>query len=221
MWFETPDQRRERMEKGEAYGVYEQAAERLERERVAARDAAIREQIASVRVRSVLTQSGRAPSLLEQFQAKRREELREKSSSGRGERAGAEHHAGERNHSDREHHSQRHTHRHSHREHRYRRHRSDREREQHRTHHRGSSERRHEHRHRDLRERSPPPRKTRAQREQEDRDAYGEFMPLRFDKDKVLGAGSRLMDERARARTIADAAELGSRFATGKSGSFL
>jgi len=179
---------------------------RLERERVAARDAAIREQIASVRVRSVLTQSGRAPSLLEQFQAKRREELREKSSSGRGERAGAKHHAGERNRSDREHHSQRHTHRHSHREHRYRRHRS---------------ERRHEHRHRDLRERSPPPRKTRAQREQEDRDAYGEFMPLRFDKDKVLGAGSRLMDERARARTIADAAELGSRFATGKSGSFL
>ena len=42
-----------------------------------------------------------------------------------------------------------------------------------------------------------------------------------FDKDKVLGAGSRLMDERARARTVADAAELTSRFASGTKGAFL
>ena len=45
--------------------------------------------------------------------------------------------------------------------------------------------------------------------------------PLLFDKDKVLGAGSRLMDERARAKSIADAAQLSTRFSNGRSGSFL
>lgn len=68
---------------------------------------------------------------------------------------------------------------------------------------------------------SPPRRKTRAEREEEDRQVHGDYAPAFFDKDKVLVAGSRLMDDRARARSVADAAQLSNRFASGRSGSFL
>lgn len=81
--------------------------------------------------------------------------------------------------------------------------------------------RHHHHHHHHSRSRSPRRRKTRAEREEEDRQLYGDHAPLLFDKDKVLGAGSRLMDERARAKSIADASQLSTRFSNGQSGSFL
>ncbi|WFD30737.1 hypothetical protein MSPP1_001761 [Malassezia sp. CBS 17886] len=48
-----------------------------------------------------------------------------------------------------------------------------------------------------------------------------EHLPPFFDKDKVLGAGSRLIDERGRSKALADASDLSGRFASGTSGSFL
>ena len=81
--------------------------------------------------------------------------------------------------------------------------------------------RRERHHHRRHRSHSPHRHKTRAEREAEDRQLYGDHAPLLFDKDKVLGAGSRLMDERARAKSIADATQLSTRFSNGRSGSFL
>ena len=81
--------------------------------------------------------------------------------------------------------------------------------------------RRERHHHRRHRSHSPRRHKTRAEREAEDRQLYGDHAPLLFDKDKVLGAGSRLMDERARAKSIADATQLSTRFSNGRSGSFL
>lgn len=89
--------------------------------------------------------------------------------------------------------------------------REDSQRERHRYHHH----------HHHSRSRSPRRRKTRAEREEEDRQLYGGYAPLLFDKDKVLGAGSRLMDDRARAKSIADASQLSTRFSNGQSGSFL
>lgn len=129
-----------------------------------------------------------------------RDERRERHERHRTERR-------EREHRSREHGGREHDREHRSRE-RSNRHRSDRS-DRHHHHHR--------HARSDTRSQSPP-RKTRAQREAEDLERA--TTPY-FDKDKVLGAGSRLMDERARARTVADAAELTSRFASGTKGAFL
>lgn len=172
LWTETPEQKRQRMQKGAVSADPARERDELEKERVAARDAALHEQVRA-------QNTGRSRSLLDEHKRRRLEELREKES---------------RSHNKREH---RHHHHRSHR-HERRSRRDDRDRS-----------------------RSPPVRKTRAQREEEDRLQHGEYAAPLFDKDKVLGKGSRLMDERARSRSIADAAQLSSRFATGSSGAFL
>ncbi|KAI3623008.1 hypothetical protein CBS14141_004341 [Malassezia furfur] len=151
-----------------------------------------------------------------------RSEGRERARSERHERERAERHA--RHERERAERHERHERERAERHERHRRERHERERERSERHrddrHRDERSERHRserHRHR-RRSASPPRRKTRAEREAE--DLAHPPTPL-FDKDKVLGAGARMMDERARARTVADAAELGARFANGARGAFL
>mgnify|MGYP001759598973 FL=1 len=189
LWTETPEQKRERLQRGAEPSVdpgWEREA--LEKERVAARDAALRAQVQS-------HNKERSKSLLDEHKNRRLDELR------RREEPRMRH--DETRHRSRHESSERREHRHRHRT-------------EHRSRHEHRSHRSHGH----HRERSPV-RKTRAQREEEDRERYGEYASPLFDKDKVLGKGSRLMDERARSRSIADATQLSSRFATGSSGAFL
>ncbi|WFC96949.1 hypothetical protein MBRA1_003615 [Malassezia brasiliensis] len=207
LWSETPEQRAQRILRGgdadDAHDAHEdEARERLARERAAKRDAEIRAQIES------MDPTRRAP-LVEQHRQKQVEEVKRRRAE-RGDMPGSERERAERERAERHE---------RHRRERHERHRHDRERHER---HRRDHDRRERDRSRSHRERrrsvSPPRRKTRAEREAE--DLAHAPAPL-FDKDKVLGAGARTMDERARARTLADAAELGARFANGARGAFL
>mgnify|MGYP002715339725 CR=1 FL=1 len=203
LWTETPQQREARMRAGDTDTCRDTSE--LAQERISARDAAIRERFHGEKKRS----------LMEEYQEIRRQRLREEKEHDHSEhskdRADARsHESRHRRHSD--HHSRHRAVRHRHHTDRHRGH-SERQKS-HREH-----RRRHSHvSHSNSAETSKPPRKTKSQIAEEEL-MNGYAAPL-FDPTRMMGS-SQLNYERNRRGTLANAAQLGSRFTGGTSGSFL
>jgi hypothetical protein len=203
LWTERPQQREARMRLRDT-DMWQDTSD-LAQERISTRDAAIRERFHGEKKRS----------LMEEYQEIRRQRLREGKehdhSEHKKDRAGARNHESRhRRHSD--HHSRHHSVRHRHHSDR---HRGHSERQKHHCEHR----RKHTHvSYSDSAETSKPPRKTKSQIAEEEL-MNGYAAPL-FDPTHIMGS-SQLNYERNRSGTLANAAQLSSRFIGGTSGSFL